>query len=112
MKKLNRQTWTSAAEIWGGPLHGIPYGVKDLFSTTRGRTTWGSADFENQVINEDAELVVRFREAGAVLIAKLATGEFASGDRWFRGRTKNPGMFKKARVALLLVLVRLLRRGA
>lgn len=73
-----------------GPLHGIPYGVKDLFSVSGARTTWGSADFENRIIDEDAELVVRLREAGAVLIAKLATGEFARGDRWYRGRTRNP----------------------
>ena len=73
-----------------GPLHGIPYGVKDLFSVTGARTTWGSADFETRIIDEDAELVVRLREAGAVLIAKLATGEFARGDRWYRGRTRNP----------------------
>jgi len=73
-----------------GPLHGIPYGVKDLFSVSGARTTWGSADFENRVIDEDAELVVKLREAGAVLIAKLASGEFAQGDRWYRGRTRNP----------------------
>lgn len=75
---------------WRGPLHGIPYGVKDLFSVTGARTTWGSAQFQDQVIEEDADLVVRLRDAGAVLIAKLATGEFAQGDRWYRGRTKNP----------------------
>jgi Asp-tRNA(Asn)/Glu-tRNA(Gln) amidotransferase A subunit family amidase len=75
---------------WRGPLHGIPYGVKDLFSVTGAPTTWGSDQFEHQMIEEDAEIVVKLREAGAVLIAKLATGEFASGDRWFRGRTKNP----------------------
>jgi len=73
-----------------GPLHGIPYGVKDLFSTKGVRTTWGSKDFENRVIDEDAEVVVRLRNAGAVLIAKLATGLFASGDQWYRGRTNNP----------------------
>jgi Asp-tRNA(Asn)/Glu-tRNA(Gln) amidotransferase A subunit family amidase len=73
-----------------GPLHGIPYGVKDLFSVRGAPTTWGSADFQDQFIDEDAELVVRLREAGAVLIAKLATGEFARGDRWYRGRTRNP----------------------
>ncbi|HMA23137.1 MAG: amidase, partial [Gemmatimonas sp.] len=73
-----------------GPLHGIPYGVKDLFSTKGVRTTWGSKDFENRVIDDDAEVVVRLREAGAVLIAKLATGLFASGDQWYRGRTNNP----------------------
>ncbi|MCX5755911.1 MAG: amidase [Gemmatimonadetes bacterium] len=73
-----------------GPLHGIPYGVKDLFSTKGVRTTWGSKDFENRIIDEDAEVVVRLREAGAVLIAKLATGLFASGDQWYRGRTNNP----------------------
>ena len=73
-----------------GPLHGIPYGVKDLFSTKGVRTTWGSADFENRVIDEDAEVVMRLRAAGAVLMAKLATGLFASGDNWYRGRTNNP----------------------
>lgn len=72
------------------PLHGIPYGVKDLFTVAGTRTTWGSADFQDQVVEQDADLVVRLREAGAVLIAKLATGEFASGDRWYRGRTRNP----------------------
>lgn len=76
--------------IWHGPLHGIPYGVKDLFSVEGTRTTWGSGDFEDQVIEQDADVVLRLRDAGAVLIAKLATGEFASGDRWYRGRTRNP----------------------
>ena len=75
---------------WRGPLHGIPYGVKDLFSVEGTRTTWGSEDFEDQVINEDSEVVERLRTAGAVLIAKLATGEFARGDQWYRGRTRNP----------------------
>ena len=73
-----------------GPLHGIPYGVKDLFSTKGVRTTWGSKDFENRVIDDDAEVVIRLRNAGAVLIAKLATGLFAQGDQWYRGRTNNP----------------------
>lgn len=73
-----------------GPLHGIPYGVKDLFATKGVRTTWGSRDFENRVIDEDAEVVTRLRDAGAVLIAKLATGLFAQGDQWYRGRTNDP----------------------
>jgi Asp-tRNA(Asn)/Glu-tRNA(Gln) amidotransferase A subunit family amidase len=78
------------AGTWRGPLHGIPYGVKDLFSVAGAPTAWGSADFEGRVIDEDAEVVVRLREAGAVLLAKLATGEFALGDQWYRGQTKNP----------------------
>src|SRR5688572_5466879 len=73
-----------------GPLHGIPYGVKDLFAVKGTPTTWGAADFENRVIDDDAEVVVRLREAGAVLIAKLSTGQFALGGNWFRGGTKNP----------------------
>lgn len=73
-----------------GPLHGLPYGVKDIFSTRGVPTTWGARDFEHRVIDEDAEVVVRLREAGAVLIAKLATGLFAQNDQWFRGRTNNP----------------------
>ena len=73
-----------------GPLHGLPWGVKDLFAVKGTPTTWGAADFENRVIDEDAEVVVRLREAGAVLIAKLSTGQFAQGGNWFRGGTKNP----------------------
>ncbi len=73
-----------------GPLHGVPYGVKDLFSVKGTPTTWGSADFQDRVIDEDAEVVRRLRDAGAVLIAKLATGLFAQDDQWFRGRTNNP----------------------
>ena len=73
-----------------GPLHGIPWGVKDLFAVKGTPTTWGAADFENRVIDEDAEVVVRLRDAGAVLIAKLSTGQFAQGGNWFRGGTKNP----------------------
>lgn len=75
---------------WKGPLHGIPWGVKDLFTVRGAPTTWGSAVFQGQVIEEDAEVVRRLRAAGAVLIAKLSTGEFAQGDQWFRGRTRNP----------------------
>ena len=73
-----------------GPLHGIPWGVKDLFAVKGTPTTWGAADFENRVIDQDSEIVVRLREAGAVLIAKLSTGQFAQGGNWFRGSTKNP----------------------
>lgn len=79
-----------AAGGYRGPLHGLPYGIKDLFATRGVRTTWGSRDFEHRVIDEDAEVVVRLRDAGAVLIAKLATGLFANNDWWFRGRTNNP----------------------
>ena len=73
-----------------GPLHGLPYGVKDLFATKGIPTTWGAADFATRIIDEDAEVVVRLREAGAVLVAKLSTGLFAQNDQWFRGRTNNP----------------------
>lgn len=73
-----------------GPLHGLPYGVKDLFNTKGIPTTWGAADFQDRIIDEDAEVVVRLRNAGAVLIAKLSTGLFAQNDQWFRGRTNNP----------------------
>jgi hypothetical protein len=79
-----------AAGKYRGPLHGLPYGIKDLFATKGVPTTWGAKDFENRIIDEDAEVVVRLRDAGAVLIAKLATGLFAQNDQWFRGRTNNP----------------------
>ena len=73
-----------------GPLHGIPWGVKDLFAVKGTPTTWGARDFENRVYDFDSEVVVRLRDAGAVLIAKLSTGQFAQGGNWFGGGTKNP----------------------
>ncbi len=75
---------------WHGPLHGVPYGVKDIIAARGAPTTWGARPFESRVIDEDAEVVKRLSAAGAVLVAKLSTGEFAFGDQWFRGRTNNP----------------------
>lgn len=73
-----------------GPLHGVPWGAKDLFATAGIPTTWGAAPFQHQVFDYDATVVERLREAGAVLAAKLSLGALAQGDRWFRGQTKNP----------------------
>ncbi len=73
-----------------GPLHGIPFGVKDLFDSKGIRTTWGAEPFENRVPDEDATCVDRLHKAGAVLMAKLSMGALAQGDLWFEGRTKNP----------------------
>jgi Asp-tRNA(Asn)/Glu-tRNA(Gln) amidotransferase A subunit family amidase len=73
-----------------GPLHGIPYGIKDLFATRNIRTTWGANPYKDQVPSIDATAVERLRETGAVLLAKLTTGELAIGDVWFGGKTKNP----------------------
>ncbi|MEX2271962.1 MAG: amidase [Vicinamibacterales bacterium] len=73
-----------------GPLHGIPWGAKDLFATKGIRTTWGAKPYENQIIDLDATVVERLREAGAVLVAKLSMGALAQGGNWFGGRTRNP----------------------
>jgi Asp-tRNA(Asn)/Glu-tRNA(Gln) amidotransferase A subunit family amidase len=73
-----------------GPLHGIPWGAKDLFATRGIPTTWGAAPYRNQVIDSDATVVERLRDAGAVLVAKLSLGALAQGDNWFRGQTKTP----------------------
>jgi Asp-tRNA(Asn)/Glu-tRNA(Gln) amidotransferase A subunit family amidase len=73
-----------------GPLHGIPWGAKDLFATKGIPTTWGAQPYETQVFDYDATIVERLRDAGAVLVAKLSMGALAQGDRWFRGQTKNP----------------------
>jgi len=79
-----------AAGRYRGPLHGIPYGIKDLFATKHIRTTWGAKPFADQVPAIDATAVERMREAGAVLLAKLTSGELAIGDVWFGGKTRNP----------------------
>lgn len=77
-----------------GLLHGIPYGAKDLLSTKTYKTTWGSALYKDQVLNEDATVIERLEEAGAVLVAKLSLGEFAMGDVWYGGMTKSPWNLK------------------
>lgn len=73
-----------------GPLHGIPWGAKDLFAVRGTRTTWGAAPFRDQRIETDAAVVTRLRDAGAILVAKLSLGALAMGDQWFGGRTRNP----------------------
>ena len=79
-----------AAGRYRGPLHGIPWGAKDIIAVNGYRTTWGAAPFEDQVLDLDAAVVQRLDAAGAVLVAKLTTGELAFGDQWFGGRTNNP----------------------
>jgi Asp-tRNA(Asn)/Glu-tRNA(Gln) amidotransferase A subunit family amidase len=79
-----------AAGRYRGPLHGIPWGAKDLLATRGFRTTWGATPFQDQIIDADATVVRRLEDAGAVLIAKLTMGELAWGDIWFGGTTKNP----------------------
>jgi Asp-tRNA(Asn)/Glu-tRNA(Gln) amidotransferase A subunit family amidase len=73
-----------------GPLHGIPWGAKDILAVRGYPTTWGASGFESQSFDEDATVVKRLDEAGAVLIAKLTLGSLCYGDRWFGGRTRNP----------------------
>ncbi len=73
-----------------GPLHGIPWGAKDLLAVRGYKTTWGAGPFRDQVIDEDATVVQRLDAAGAILVAKLTLGELAQGDTWFGGKTKNP----------------------
>ncbi len=79
-----------AAGRYRGPLHGIPWGAKDIIAVKGYPTTWGTEPLKTQVLDYDASVVEMLREAGAVLIAKLTTGELASGDNWFGGQTKSP----------------------
>ncbi|HEY4361316.1 MAG TPA: amidase [Bryobacteraceae bacterium] len=73
-----------------GPLHGVPWGAKDIIAVKGYKTTWGSGAYKEQTIGEEASVVRMLLDAGAVLIAKLTTGELAQGDQWFGGQTKNP----------------------
>jgi Asp-tRNA(Asn)/Glu-tRNA(Gln) amidotransferase A subunit family amidase len=79
-----------ASGKYRGPLHGLPWGAKDLLAVKAYPTTWGAGGFEKQVIDEDATVVKRLDEAGAVLVAKLTLGALALGDHWFGGITRNP----------------------
>ena len=80
----------TSANINLGPLHGIPYGLKDLFDTKGVRTGWGAEPYKNRVPTEDAEIVKRLRAAGAVILGKTTLGALAYNDIWYGGRTKNP----------------------
>lgn len=73
-----------------GPLHGIPWGAKDLLATRRYKTTWGAMPYMDQTLDADATVVRRLEKAGAVLLAKLTLGALAMGDVWFGGKTRNP----------------------
>ena len=79
-----------ARGLYRGPLHGIPYGIKDLFAVEGTHTTWGTPPYKNQMINQTAFVAMQLQQAGAVLIAKLSLGELAMDDIWFGGMTRNP----------------------
>ncbi len=81
--------------IYRGPLHGIPYGLKDLFAVKGYKTTWGTRPYMNQMIDEDAFVYTKLKKAGAVLCAKLSLGSLAYDNRWFGGFTRNPWDLKQ-----------------
>tara|TARA_B100000745_G_scaffold258399_1_gene181598 strand:- start:520 stop:2340 length:1821 start_codon:yes stop_codon:yes gene_type:complete len=90
MKQARRADQEIALGNYRGPLHGIPWGAKDLLATRDYPTSWGAEPYKDQIIPTDATVVRRLDEAGAVLVAKLTLGALAQGDRWFGGRTRNP----------------------
>jgi len=84
-----------AAGKYRGPLHGIPFGVKDLLDTANIPTTWGAEPYRNRVPNADSAVVKRLDDAGAVLVAKLSLGALALNDIWFGGQTMNPWLLEE-----------------
>ncbi|MDP4283391.1 MAG: amidase [Bacteroidota bacterium] len=90
MKQAAEADKEIAAGKYRGLLHGIPYGLKDLFAVKGTKTTWGANPYRNQVIDKDSYVYTKLKAAGAVLIAKLTLGALAMNDYWFGGRTKNP----------------------
>jgi Asp-tRNA(Asn)/Glu-tRNA(Gln) amidotransferase A subunit family amidase len=84
-----------AAGRYRGPLHGIPWGAKDLLATKGIKTTWGAMPYKDQMIDTNATVVDRLEQAGAVLVAKLTMGALAWGDVWFGGRTRNPWDYER-----------------
>jgi Asp-tRNA(Asn)/Glu-tRNA(Gln) amidotransferase A subunit family amidase len=90
LKQAEQADREMAAGRYRGPLHGIPWGAKDLISYPGYKTTWGATPFKDQVLDTKATVARRLEEAGAVLVAKLSLGALAQGDRWFGGMTRNP----------------------
>jgi Asp-tRNA(Asn)/Glu-tRNA(Gln) amidotransferase A subunit family amidase len=95
LKQARRADQEIAKGKYRGLLHGIPYGAKDLLATKGIPTTWGAAPYTNQVFEQDATVIRRLEEAGAVLIAKTTLGELAMGETWFGGMTRNPWNLKE-----------------
>jgi len=90
MEQAQRADAERRAGLTRGPLHGIPWGVKDLLAVRGYPTTWGATPYKEQIINQDARVVQRLDDAGAVLVAKLTLGALAWGDVWFGGQTRTP----------------------
>ncbi|HEY2148047.1 MAG TPA: amidase, partial [Pirellulales bacterium] len=90
LQQADRADREIAAGQYRGPLHGIPWGAKDLIAWPGYKTTWGATPFKDQVIDTKATVAARLEEAGAVLLAKLSLGALANGDRWFGTMTRNP----------------------
>jgi len=90
LEQARRADREIAAGRYRGPLHGIPWGAKDLLAVRGYKTTWGAMPYKDQTIDYDATVAGRLEEAGAVLIAKLTLGALAWGDVWFGGKTRNP----------------------
>lgn len=90
LEQARRADEEIAAGTYRGPLHGIPYGIKDLFAVEGYPTTWGAAPYSEQVRDETATVARKLEDAGAVLVAKLTLGALAWGDVWFGGMTRNP----------------------
>jgi Asp-tRNA(Asn)/Glu-tRNA(Gln) amidotransferase A subunit family amidase len=90
LEQADRLDAEARAGKFRGPLHGIPYGAKDLFAVPKYPTTWGSPIYKDQVLDVTAAVIERLDAAGAVLVAKTSLGEFAQDDTWFGGQTKNP----------------------
>lgn len=90
LEQARRADAEITAGRWRGPLHGIPWGAKDLLAVPGYPTTWGSPIYKDQQLPDTATVVERLDAAGAVLVAKLSLGELAQGDVWYGGTTKNP----------------------
>ncbi|MCP4548138.1 MAG: amidase [bacterium] len=90
LEQASRADVEIRAGRYRGPLHGIPFGVKDLCAVAGAPTTWGAEPYRDQVIDDTATVVSKLEEAGAVLVAKLTLGALAWGDVWFDGMTRNP----------------------
>ncbi|HEV3116828.1 MAG TPA: amidase [Gemmataceae bacterium] len=90
LKQAEQADREIAAGRYRGPLHGIPWGAKDLIAYPGYRTTWGAAPFRDQILHVKATVAQRLEDAGAVLVAKLSLGALAMGDKWFNGMTRTP----------------------